>query len=114
MTLDQFQEFCARADLLIMRALPFWNWRPEYDLPRRRAFIDVDPGFTQIAIGNGDAGLAEGISKAERRFTYGQRYGTADCAIPADGGPWFVTRPPVFLPEWPECREAATHFTSVM
>jgi hypothetical protein len=114
MPLEQFTEFCARADLLVMRAVPFWNWRPEYELPRRRAYIDVDPGFTQIAIANGDAGLAEGIARAERRFTYAQRYGAADCAIPPAGGPWLKTRPPVHLPEWPVADTAATHFTSVM
>lgn len=114
MPLEQFTELCSRADLLIMRAVPFWNWRKEYELPRRRAFIDVDPGFTQIAIANGDAGLAEGVARAERRFTYAQRYGAADCAIPADGGPWLVTCPPVYLPEWPAADSAATHFTSVM
>jgi hypothetical protein len=114
MPLEEFQEFCAHADLLIMRAAPFWNWRPEYDLPQRRAFIDVDPGFTQIAIANGDAGLTEGIARAERRFTYAQRYGAADCAIPGDGGPWLPTRPPVYLPEWPQLETAASHFTSVM
>ena len=35
------------ADLLIMRAIPLWDWRAEYDQPKRRIFIDVDPGFTQ-------------------------------------------------------------------
>lgn len=114
MPLAQFSEFCARADLLIMRAVPFWNWRQEYELPRRRVFIDVDPGFTQIAIANGDAGLAEGIARAERRFTYAHRFGATDCAIPADGGPWLKTRPPVYLPEWPVTEATATHFTSVM
>jgi hypothetical protein len=114
MPLDEFLQLCARADLLIMRAVPFWNWRTEYALPRRRAFIDVDPGFTQIAIANGDTGLAEGIARAERRFTYAQRFGAADCTIPPDGGPWLSTRPPVFLREWPAANGSATHFTSVM
>lgn len=114
MPLEQFAGLCARADLLLMRAVPFWNWRTEYEWPRRRAFIDVDPGFTQIAIANGDVGLAEGIARAERRFTYAQRHGATDCAIPDEGGPWLKTRPPVFLPEWPVTDSAATHFTSVM
>jgi hypothetical protein len=114
MPLEQFQDFCARADLLILRAVPLWNWRDEYDRPRRRAFIDVDPGFTQIGIANGDAGLAEGIARCERRFTLGQRLGAPDCAIPENGGPWFKTLPPVFLPEWPVSAAPATHFTSVM
>jgi hypothetical protein len=114
LALEAFLDCCARADLLIMRAAPFWNWRKEYELPRRRAFIDVDPGFTQIAIANGDAGLAEGIARAERRFTYAQRFGASDCAIPGDGGPWLKTRPPVFLPAWPVSSTPGTHFTSVM
>jgi len=112
--LEKFLDFCSRADLLIMRAAPFWNWRQEYERPRRRAFIDVDPGFTQIAIANGDAGLAEGIARAEQRFTYAERFGAKDCAIPAAGGPWLKTRPPIFLPEWPVADAVATHFTSVM
>ena len=41
----------------------------EYSRPKRRAFIDVDPGFTQITIANGDQGWAEGIARCERRFT---------------------------------------------
>jgi len=114
MPLEEFQDFCANADLLLMRAAPLWVWRAEYDRPKRRAFIDVDPGFTQISIANGDAGLAAGVARAERRFTYAQRYGAADCAIPAAGGPWFPTRPPVFLPEWPAAPAGATHFTSVV
>lgn len=114
MPLEQFKEFCARADLLLLRAVPLWNWRPEYDLPKRRAFIDVDPGFTQIALANGDVGLAEGIMRAERRFTYAQRFGAVDCRIPDHSGPWLKTQPPVFLPEWPMTDADATHFTSVL
>ena len=112
--LAEFQEVCARADLLIMRAVPFWNWRKEYELPKRRAFIDVDPGFTQITLANGDKGWIEGVARAERRFTYGQRIGVPDCAIPSEGGPWLPTRPPVFLPEWPVCTSEATHFSSII
>lgn len=112
--LAQFHEVCARTDLLLLRAAPFWNWRPEYDLPKRRAYLDVDPGFTQIRIANGDAGLAEGIARTERRFTYAQRIGEPDCAIPPAGGPWLATRPPVYLPEWPIQLANATHFTSIV
>jgi len=114
MPLEAFQEICATADLLIMRAVPFWNWRKEYDRPRRRAFIDVDPGFTQITIANGDKGWVEGVARAERRFTFGHRIGLPDCAIPQAGGPWLKTVPPVYLPEWPVATVEATHFTSIM
>jgi len=111
---EKFQELCGSVDLLVMRAAPMWVWRPEYNRPKRRVFIDVDPGFTQISIANGDAGLAAAVARAERRFTYAQRYGASDCAIPSDGGPWLKTLPPVFLPEWPAYETTGTHFTSVM
>jgi len=112
--LEEFLEFCKVADLLIMRAVPLWVWRKEYDQPRRRAFIDVDPGFTQMSIANGDKGLTDSIARCERRFTYGQRIGAADCAIPTAGGPWLKTLPPVLLSEWPWAPDEPTHFTSVM
>jgi len=114
MPLAQFLQVCAGADLLIMRAVPFWNWRKEYEGPRRRAFIDVDPGFTQITLANGDAGWVAGVAKADRHFTFGQRIGAPNCPIPETGGPWLKTVPPVFLPEWPVVDTEATHFTSVM
>src|SRR6185436_9866610 len=112
--LDDFLARCASADLLILRAVPLWVWRGEYDRPKRRAFIDVDPGFTQISIAQGDKGIADGIARCERRFTVAQRVGRPDCAIPPDGGPWQPTLPPVFCGEWPVSAQAATQFTSVI
>lgn len=114
MPLDRFHNACAQADLLIARAVPLWVWRKEYDRVKRRAFIDVDPGFTQISLANGDQGLAAGIAHCERRFTLGQRIGARDCPVPAEGGPWLKTLPPVYLPGWPADTGAASHFTSVM
>src|SRR5258705_3649347 len=100
-SLDQFLQFCHHADLLLLRGVPLWVWRKEYAWPRRRAFIDVDPGFTQISIANGDKGLSEGITHCERRFTVGQNIGKAQCPAPHTGGPWLTTLPPIFLPQWP-------------
>lgn len=109
-----FTELCAAADLLVMRAVPLWVWRPEYDGPRRRAFIDVDPGFTQISIAQGDQGIAGGVARCERRFTVGQRIGATDCPVPTEAGPWLPTLPPVYLPEWPMRNGEASHFTSII
>ena len=114
MPLEKFLDICASADLLLMRATPIWTWRPEYDRPRGRAFIDVDPGFTQIAIANGDKGLADGVARCETRFTIGQRLGSEDCSIPKSGGPWLKTLPPVFLPEWPVAQSQGVCFSSVI
>src|SRR5437764_1952718 len=112
--LKSFFDLCSAADLLIMRAVPLWVWRKEYDGPRRRIFIDVDPGFTQISIANGDAGLAEGIALCQRRFTVGQRVGAPGCPIPTNGGPWLKTLPPVGLSEWPFRTVEAAQVTSIM
>ena len=114
MELGAFQTFCEEADLLILRAAPLWVWRPEYDRPHRRAFIDVDPGFTQITLANGDKGWLEGVARCEKRFTVGQRIGASDCPAPTTSGPWLKTLPPVYLPEWPLADSEGTHFTSVM
>jgi hypothetical protein len=113
--IEQFREICRQADLLLVRATPLTVWRSEYDLPRRRAFIDVDPGFTQIALLEGKSELAGTIDRCERLFTVGQRIREPDCSIPTAGREWLTTVPPVTLPYWPVSREAgATHFTSVI
>jgi hypothetical protein len=114
MARERFEDICRAADLLIMRATPMWTWREEYDGPRRRAFIDVDPGFTQVTLASGSVSWIAGVAKAERRFTLAQRIGAPDCPIPHIGGPWLKTRPPVFLPEWPVHDSPASHFTSIM
>src|SRR5687767_2982753 len=113
MPLSTLLDACAAADLLIMRAAPMWTWRPEYERPRRRAFIDVDPGFTQFAIARG-GGLAEPLTRYERFFTYGQNIGRADCPIPTGDKSWIPTVPPVHLPHWPMVHDAATHFSSLI
>src|SRR5438309_1073236 len=65
-------------------------------------------------LGDGDAGLSEGIAHCERRFTVGQRVGAPGCLIPTNGGPWLKTLPPVVLSEWPFAQVEATQFTSIM
>lgn len=114
MPLNSFIERCASADLLILRAVPLWVWREEYNAPTRRAFLDVDPGFTQVSIAQGDQGIADGVARCERRFTVGQRIGASDCPVPTEAGPWIPTLPPVFLVEWPQSSTAADAFTSVI
>ncbi len=116
MPLDLFLNHCASADLLIMRAVPLWVWREEYERPKRRAFIDVDPGFTQATLQGGDRGWLEGVARAESRLTYGQCVGRDGCLIQQTGGPWVATLPPVHLEEWPASSSAhpASHYTSVI
>lgn len=114
MPLADFLEICTRAHLLIMRAVPMWIWREEYDRPQRRIFIDVDPGFTQVHMTQ-DSGLVSAIARCERHFTIGQRIGMPDCPIPLAGFCWLKTLPPIALDHWPVAGDgAASHFTTVM
>ena len=66
---------------------------------RRRAYIDIDPGFTQFwhALGNGGARL----QGHDLYFTIGENIGSAECSIPTAGIPWRTVRQPVVLDDWP-------------
>jgi hypothetical protein len=115
MSLDDFLQICAIADLLILRANPITLWREEYDWPQCRIFIDVDPGFTQIRLVNGDEDLISTVERCEHLFTIGQRIGMVGCPIPTAGRHWFKTVSPVSLIEWPFAEtDPGKYFTSVM
>jgi Glycosyl transferases group 1 len=79
---------------------------------RRRAYVDLDPGFTQIWQAQGH--LGDQLSRHDRHFTVGLNLGASDCEIPADGFEWIPLPPPVLLEEWapPERREF-DRFTTV-
>jgi hypothetical protein len=79
--------------------------------PRRRAYIDVDPGFTQIwAEEGGDARL----DGHDTFFTVGENIGTPECSIPTAGREWLPLPPPVTLEDWPVVPAPADgHFTTV-
>ena len=115
MDADKFVALCSEADLLVVRASPIELWRNEYMLPRRRVYIDSDPGFTQFACLSGPAEWRDTIDRCERLFTIGQCIGAADCPIPTLGREWSKTVAPVYLPHWPVSDSAgATYFTTVM
>lgn len=112
---DEFREVCARAELLLIRGCTIPLWRPEYDLPRQRIFIDSDPGFTQFSLANGDRDMAATIARCERLFTIGQRIGTSGCPIPTLGRQWVKTVFPVLLSHWHAAGDSdAKYFTSIM
>jgi hypothetical protein len=100
MSLEQLRDLCGSADLLIIRGVPLPVWRAEYDLPRMRAFIDVDPGFTQIRLANQESALVENCDRCEVLFTYAVRIGRRDCSIPKLDRQWHPTVPPIDLKSW--------------
>ncbi|HEX7086748.1 MAG TPA: hypothetical protein VF198_10315 [Vicinamibacterales bacterium] len=64
---------------------------------RRRAYVDIDPGFTQFW---NEAGLLP-LDGHDVYFTIGENIGRPDCGIPTCGLEWRKVRQPVVLDEWP-------------
>jgi hypothetical protein len=83
-----------------------------FDGPRRRAYIDLDPGFTQFWQAAGQPGSR--LGGHDLHFTIGANIGTAECTIPTGGIDWRPLRPPVLLDEWPATDGATSEpFTTV-
>ena len=74
------------------------RWRPLLRRARRRAFVDLDPGFTQIWHAQGhDVGLVG----HDLYFSVGENVGTRRCQLPTGGIRWRSIRQPVVLERWP-------------
>lgn len=67
--------------------------------PRLSAYLDTDPGFTQIW--NRDGLLHRAIASHAFHFTVGCNLGRASCLVPDDGLSWLPSPPPVVLEHWP-------------
>ena len=77
---------------------------------RRRAFLDIDPGFGQMWRELGQADIFAGH---DRFVTVGLNYGAPDCTAPTCGLRWITSPPPVVLAEWPAQTSPGLTFTSV-
>ncbi len=78
---------------------------------RRKVYVDVDPGFTQLWAAAGDGNLAG----HDDFLTVGTNIGTPGCSIPTLGLPWRPVLPPVLLDHWTptDPAEAPLRFTTV-
>jgi hypothetical protein len=95
-TEEQLVEVATHADVL----LNISGYLPEDSVLMRiprRAYIDVDPGFTQIWGHQVDMGF----ERHNFFFTTGQNVGTEAFTIPTDGIKWLPIVPPVALDAWP-------------
>jgi hypothetical protein len=66
--------------------------------PRRRVYVDLDPGFTQAW--DADPGIDVSVAGYDTYLTVGQNVGKQACPIPTEGIEWVPTLPPVLLEEW--------------
>lgn len=80
--------------------------------PRRKAYLDLDPGFTQLWSSSGNSGAR--LDGHDRYFTVGENIGLPGCSITTCGLNWQSTRPPVVLDLWPSTESAdPARFTTV-
>jgi len=79
---------------------------------RRRVFVDIDPGFTQVWHAQGLAGAR--VAGHDVHVTIAENVGRAGCLVPAAGVEWHTARQPVVLDDWPVApAPAAVRFTTV-
>ena len=71
---------------------------------RTLAYIDLDPGFTQLWHATGDADM--GFAAHDRFVTLGHKIGSPASRIPDCGREWITTRPPIALEHWAVTRGA--------
>jgi hypothetical protein len=103
----------ARAAELLVNVSGHLTLEPLTRALRRKAYIDIDPGFTQFW--HAEPTVAFSVAPHDHYFTIGENIGTAGCPIPLGGLHWRPTRQPVVLDDWPlnGKAEGPSRFTTV-
>lgn len=66
---------------------------------RRRVFVDIDPGFTQVWHAQGLSGAR--VVGHDVHVTIAENIGRPGCRVPTAGIEWLTVRQPVVLDDWP-------------
>ena len=109
LSLDDLLDLAGEADLLA-------NFSGNVYAPRivdrfaRKAYVDLDPGFTQMWHAAGNPGAR--LEGHDTYFTVGENVGVEGCSIPTDGIDGRPMPPPVVLEDWPP-EDGGTSFTTV-
>lgn len=111
MTQAELLDVAEAADLLI-NVTGHLTFEPLMRRLRRKAYLDLDPGFTQLWHVAGNAGPR--LAGHDFYFTVGENIGTPASPIPTGGIRWRPTRQPVVLDHWPILGEGdRERFTTV-
>jgi hypothetical protein len=111
---EDVRRYCADADLFLNLSGGSWFWRDEYARIPRKAFIDSDPAFTQLAIAKAEPWYVEFFRRFDRLFTFGSNIGTPVSPVPTGDFVWHTTWQPVTLDQWRTDAAPGDRFTSVM
>ena len=109
MTGSHLRRLLRATDLVLNLGGPF---PPDSPLmtARRRAYVDLDPGYTQLWADEVDMGF----DRHDVFFTVGQNVGSAQFRAPDNGRTWHAMFPPVVLAQWPlHVGEAYRRFSTV-
>jgi hypothetical protein len=95
---EAVREIAGQADVLVNIS----GWLDDPELTSRipiRAYIDVDPGFTQLW--HAVDGIDMRFGGHTHHFTIGLNVGLPDCAVPTCDIDWMTMLQPVVLAAWP-------------
>ena len=107
----QLLEIANNADLLV-NISGHLAFEPLLARLRHKAYIDIDPGFTQFWHTSGNPGPR--LDGHDSYFTIGENIGTSNCPIPTGNIRWRPIRQPVVLEYWPVAAEGMSNrFTTV-
>jgi hypothetical protein len=111
LSLAELEDIAETAELLV-NISGHLKLEPLLERLRKKAYIDIDPGFTQFW--HADESVAFRLEDHDYYFTIGENIGTPACPIPTGGIHWRHTRPPVVLEDWPVSKEGTQdHFTTI-
>jgi hypothetical protein len=111
---DDVRRYCADADLFLNLSGGSWFWRDEYARIPKKAFIDSDPAFTQLAIAKAEPWYVAFFQRFDHLFTFGANVGTPASPIPVGDFTWHKTWQPVALDQWKTDAPPRDRFTTVM
>ena len=106
-------DLCASADVVlnVSAVNPLRPWLTNIPV---RAFVDTDPGFTQVRHLT-DPPKRKLALQHTAFLTFGENIAAGRSTIPDDGLPWQSTRQPIVLDAWPVTASPADgRFTTVM
>ncbi len=91
------RDFTATADAVVDLAGSLRHHPELLDGAPVRAYVDLDPAFTQVWH---EQGIDVGLDGHTHHLTVGLNIGRPGCPIPACGRDWFGVVPPVVLDRW--------------
>lgn len=95
---EELRSFAAASDLLVNLSGNLTV--PEiFEAVGVTAYVDVDPGFTQIW--HADPATPYAVPRHDHSFTIGENIGSPGCPIPTGGLQWKPTRQPLLVDLWP-------------